>query len=595
MHWILLEGVSPDQREQFKQFFLHECLLHSKFDHPNIVKMLGVYYPSEGDVLPVLVMELMEYKLTTLLDKSQDIPVYVKLSILQDVSRGVHYLHTLNRPVIHRDLSPNDILLNNNLVGKLCDFGLAKKMPGSPYSSEEMTQAPGGISFMPPEASADDLHYGLPLDVFSFGCVVCHVISQQWPIPSDPTKQGKPLSEVERRQHFIDQISDESLKQLVISCLDDDPERRPPISQVCGRITSIITGHYSNDDTIKMAYSLAMKQGVAESRDLQVLLVGAENTGKTCLISSFLGEQFVEGQAATEAVEVDVCKIYCKDWTRISDSDKTDLLHHQFVDQLRGNVVKDMMPLKAPNKVTTSSRPVVKSGGVVSTSSVTTPPTSTSDHLLEPHPQDLQEVSSNTSQYDPDSLNLALWDFPGQVIFHNTHSVFISASGVVTITFNASMKLTGVVVPREGSPTPPECAIIISSIHYWLQVVHSMCSVEGREGDLSPLQPAVILAGTHIDLLHLNIKVAQKIAKEMILPQLKEELSDKHYAQHLVGMGEGIEAALEQFCFFVSNKCRDEEIERLKNTAIEAATSLRKNSLFISLKLSEHFYSTKSR
>ena len=344
-----------------------------------------------------------------------------------------------------------------------------------------------------------------------------------------------------------------------------------------------------------MAYSLAMKQGVAESRDLQVLLVGAENTGKTCLISSFLGEQFVEGQAATEAVEVDVCKIYCKDWTRISDSDKTDLLHHQFVDQLRGNVVKDMMPLKAPNKVTTSSRPVVKSGGVVSTSSVTTPPTSTSDHLLEPHPQDLQEVSSNTSQYDPDSLNLALWDFPGQVIFHNTHSVFISASGVVTITFNASMKLTGVVVPREGSPTPPECAIIISSIHYWLQVVHSMCSVEGREGDLSPLQPAVILAGTHIDLLHLNIKVAQKIAKEMILPQLKEELSDKHYAQHLVGMGEGIEAALEQFCFFVSNKCRDEEIERLKNTAIEAATSLRKNSLFISLKLSEHFYSTKSR
>ena len=81
----------------------------------NIVKMLGVYYLSEGDVLPVLVMELMEYKLTTLLEMSQDIPVYVKLSILQDVSRGVHYLHTLNCPVIHRDLSSNDILLNNNM------------------------------------------------------------------------------------------------------------------------------------------------------------------------------------------------------------------------------------------------------------------------------------------------------------------------------------------------------------------------------------------------------------------------------------------------------------------------------------------------
>ena len=372
-----------------------------------------------------------------------------------------------------------------------------------------------------------------------------------------------------------------------------------------------------------MAYSLAMKQGVAESRDLQVLLVGAENTGKTCLISSFLGEQFVEGQAATEAVEVDVCKIYCKDWTRISDSDKTDLLHHQFVDQLKekaldmmdtrmevvallststkpsvknldvphqdkmfeklkGRIVKGMTPLKTTNNVEPSSRPVVKSG-----STLTAPPTSTdvsSKHLPEPHPQDLQEVF-NTSQYDPGSLNLALWDFPGQVIFHNTNSVYISASGVVTITFNASMKLTGEVVPREGSPTPPECATIISSIHYWLQVVDSMCSVEGREGDLSPLQPAVILAGTHIDLLDPDIKVARKIVKKMILPQLKEELSDKRYAQHLVGMGEGIEAALEQFCFFVSNKCRDEEIERLKNTAIKAATSLRKKQPIYFLKI----------
>ena len=49
-------------------------------------------------------------------------------------------------------------------------------------------------------------------------------------------------TEVERRQHYIDQISEGSLKQLVITCLDDDQERRPPISVVSERITSIITG-----------------------------------------------------------------------------------------------------------------------------------------------------------------------------------------------------------------------------------------------------------------------------------------------------------------------------------------------------------------
>jgi len=362
-----------------------------------------------------------------------------------------------------------------------------------------------------------------------------------------------------------------------------------------------------------MAYSLAMKEDVTESRDLQVLLVGAENTGKTCLISSFLDEEFAEGQAATEAVEVDVCKIYCKNWTRISHSDKTNLLHHQFVDELNEKAM-DMVDSTKVALLSTSAHgksisliaknldvpsknqfvdqlrgKVIRSMSVKSTDHVASPCVASTSYMMTPHssngvsgehtpelyPQDLEEVSFNTFQYDRDSLNLALWDFPGQVIFHNTHSVFISASGVVTITFNASMKLTGEVIPREGSPAPPECATIISSIHYWLQVVDSMCSVEGREGDLSPLQPAVILAGTHIDLLHHKIKVARKIAKKTILPLLIEALSDKHYAQHLVGMSEGIEDALEQFCFFVSNKCRDEEVQRLKNTAIKAATSLR--------------------
>ena len=382
-----------------------------------------------------------------------------------------------------------------------------------------------------------------------------------------------------------------------------------------------------------MAYSLAMKKGITESRDLQVLLVGAENTGKTCLVSSFLGEEFVKEQVATEAV----CKIYCEDWTRITYFDKTELLHlqfshqlsekaldmvdtstvallgtyenpivpsiknidvpskPQFVDQLKGRAERQVMQLKAEP----SCRSIVNSG--VEPISSTKIASISGEHLPEPHPLDLQEASSKvTSQHNPHSLNIALWDFPGQVIFHNFHSVFFSASGVVTITFNASMKLADRVVPRDNPPTPPECSTIISSIHYWLQVVDSVCSVENRQlfdlmgkrlltqssvEVMSPLQPAVILAGTHIDLLHPDIKVARKIAKEKILPQLIEELSNKHYAQHLVGMGEGIEVALEQFCFFVSNKYRDEEIERLKSTAIKAATSLKKEQPIYFLKI----------
>ena len=243
IHSILIEGVSPRQRSQIKQDFMQECLLHSKLHHPNIVKMLGVYYPNDQAVLPVLVMELMECNLTRLLENYQNIPMYVKLSILQDVSRAICYLHTLNPPMMHHDLTSNNILLTTSLVAKVCDFGTVKVV--SPLSSDRMTAAPGTIDFMPPEVLQVDPHYGLPLDVFSFGCVVCHVITQQWPTPEqhDPvTKRLIALFAVERRQRYIDQISEGSLKQLMTTCLDDDQERRPPISVVSERITSIITG-----------------------------------------------------------------------------------------------------------------------------------------------------------------------------------------------------------------------------------------------------------------------------------------------------------------------------------------------------------------
>ena len=332
-----------------------------------------------------------------------------------------------------------------------------------------------------------------------------------------------------------------------------------------------------------MAYMMAMKEGLAESRDLQVLLVGAENTGKTCLISSFLGEEFVEEQSSTKGADVEVCKIYCKEWTRISHFDKTDHLQHQFASQCKYNAIKKMSP-EIINQ-TNSTSAAVKEDDTTSAVVQVTQAGVYPDVDLHNMQEIIQNSPSKATQYDPESLNLTLWDFAGQTIFHNTHSVFISEEGVPIITFNASVELTSEINPRDNSPPFQEKCTSISSIHYWLQVVDNICSVEGGEGDLSPLLPTALLAGTHIDKLHPDIKQARKIAKKKILPLLEKELSEKSYAQHLAGSGKGLVAALEQFCFFVSNKFRDEEIERLKNSAVKVATSLRKKQPIFFLKI----------
>ena len=82
--------------------------------------------------------------------------------------------------------------------------------------------------------------YGPSLDVFSYGGVILNVTTQLWPEPSDPaefnpdTGRRELVSEVKRRQEYLENMTGGAadLKPLVISCLDDNPNNRPPVTQV---------------------------------------------------------------------------------------------------------------------------------------------------------------------------------------------------------------------------------------------------------------------------------------------------------------------------------------------------------------------------
>ena len=248
--------VGADGFPKMKEDFVRECHLWSTLLHPNIVQFLGVYYPPQNESgLPVLVMEKMWESLTSLAEKHSNIPLHVKLSILVDVSLGLQYLHNRVPPVIHCDLSPNNVLVGFRLEAKITDLGVAKVVKAG-GSTKTMTKAPGTTDFMPPEAVADRPIYGPPLDVFSFGGIILHIITQQWPRPLswvyiDPkTREQRLLSEVERRQPYLDQVNTpEGLHTLAASCLNGDPESRPVIKTVADKIT-ILKDNYGKQNEI---------------------------------------------------------------------------------------------------------------------------------------------------------------------------------------------------------------------------------------------------------------------------------------------------------------------------------------------------------
>ena len=248
IHSILIEDVGKTERTLTIESFLRECRQCSMLRHPNVIQFLGVYYPTGGGGanrmrLPVMVMEMMADSLTSFVDKHEKIPVHIKYSIVHDVSLGLCYLHNHDPPIVHRDLSPNNVLLTAHHVAKISDLGVAKVIKAD--SKKTMTKVPGTVDFMPLEALANHPVYGAPMDVFSFAGIILHTFNQQWPRPIesiqfDPkTRKRVALSEVERRQQYLDKMIGEAevLRPLVEECLDDNPAVRPTIATVCERIS----------------------------------------------------------------------------------------------------------------------------------------------------------------------------------------------------------------------------------------------------------------------------------------------------------------------------------------------------------------------
>jgi len=125
IHDILFNSATPQEQAAMLERFAGECELLSGLHHPCIVQFLGVCF-EQGSPLPVLVMEYLHTTLSACLESYGVLPKEITYGILRDVALGLCYLHELSPPIIHRDLSANNVLLTSNMNAKLSDLGVAK-------------------------------------------------------------------------------------------------------------------------------------------------------------------------------------------------------------------------------------------------------------------------------------------------------------------------------------------------------------------------------------------------------------------------------------------------------------------------------------
>ena len=288
LHEILLEDDSPGGAKRFVDNFEKECMTWSKLIHPHIVQFLGVYFLS-GSRVPMLILEKMGTSLRHYLEShtKENFLLPDKIYVLRQVAQALSYLHSRSPPLVHHDLSTNNVLLNEvSLQAKVTDFGMTRAM--DPYKMTRKSSAKGTQAFMPPEVLHSPPRYDEKLDMFSYGNVIVTTVIHDWPEPGPPTKyEGDKLialTEFQRRERYLsqfNQIENSLFLPIVRSCLENRPHHRPSSFHLVTQMREIEGSHprvMANSssttpfgrDQNHLHQGLAMKENALCQKDTQL-------------------------------------------------------------------------------------------------------------------------------------------------------------------------------------------------------------------------------------------------------------------------------------------------------------------------------------
>lgn len=153
---------------------IREISLLKELKHPNIVCLEDVLMEENRLYLifEFLSMDLKKYMDSLPMDKMMD-PELVR-SYLYQITNAILFCH--RRRVLHRDLKPQNLLINNNGVIKVADFGLGRSfgIPVRIYTHEIVT-----LWYRAPEVLLGSPRYSCPVDIWSIGCIFAEMATRK--------------------------------------------------------------------------------------------------------------------------------------------------------------------------------------------------------------------------------------------------------------------------------------------------------------------------------------------------------------------------------------------------------------------------------
>ena len=208
-----------------------ECRLLERLRHPNIVGFSGAFYDIKSEE-PMIVMEILKEKLKDFVNREGKLSLLRQLKLCLGLASGLEYIHSRSPPVVHGDLTDENVMLSEEGDVKIADFGMARSIRNARENSmfDEIYINYDYNYYIAPELY-DVAPYSpvtLKVDMFSLGVWMLRISKGYCP-PGVTMRSAEDMSSL-HDGHL--------LKPFILKCMKEDYKERPSAAAVHSFIES---------------------------------------------------------------------------------------------------------------------------------------------------------------------------------------------------------------------------------------------------------------------------------------------------------------------------------------------------------------------